>query len=187
MPRYKLSFCTFINPLSNQGSSSVPEFFRVMSRQFTEHEWSVIRGAGSEWEQLAMFYRHWALKESFIKAIGTGLGFNLQRAEFHLTAEPITEGKVCSRTTLELDEEVEEGWIFEESLLDQDHQVAVALGTVVGSAPSPAFTGPSSCFTLLSFSELISMATPILEEDTSYWESFQKKAVSLERQGGTHR
>ncbi|XP_041655563.1 L-aminoadipate-semialdehyde dehydrogenase-phosphopantetheinyl transferase isoform X2 [Cheilinus undulatus] len=110
------------------GSSSVPEFFRIMTRQFTAYEWSVIQSAGSEHEQLAAFYRHWALKESFIKAIGTGLGFNLQRVEFHLTSESLTQGRALRRTKMHLDEEEEEDWIFEENLLDADHHVAVALG-----------------------------------------------------------
>ncbi|XP_026225224.1 L-aminoadipate-semialdehyde dehydrogenase-phosphopantetheinyl transferase isoform X2 [Anabas testudineus] len=41
------------------GSSSVPEFFRIMTRQFTANEWRVIQSAGSERRQLAAFYRHW--------------------------------------------------------------------------------------------------------------------------------
>lgn len=45
--------------LQTPGSSSVPEFFRIMSRHFTAHEWSTIHSAGSEEEQLAAFYRHW--------------------------------------------------------------------------------------------------------------------------------
>lgn len=51
-----LSLQTDLDPA---GSSSVPEFFRVMTRQFTAHEWSVIQSAGSEVRQLAAFYRHW--------------------------------------------------------------------------------------------------------------------------------
>lgn len=37
----------------------MPEFFRIMTRQFTAHEWSVIQSSGSEYQQLAAFYRHW--------------------------------------------------------------------------------------------------------------------------------
>ncbi|KAJ0063409.1 hypothetical protein NL108_002720, partial [Boleophthalmus pectinirostris] len=110
------------------GSSSVPEFFRIMTRQFTPYEWSVIQSAGSEHQQLAAFYRHWALKESFIKAIGTGLGFNLQRVEFHLSPEPPTQALPVRLTTMHLDEEEQGDWVFEECLLDEDHHVAVALG-----------------------------------------------------------
>lgn len=56
----------FVNPClfkwfvpQTLGSGSVPEFFRIMSRQFTAHEWSAIHSAGSEEQQLATFYRHW--------------------------------------------------------------------------------------------------------------------------------
>ncbi|XP_067364712.1 L-aminoadipate-semialdehyde dehydrogenase-phosphopantetheinyl transferase isoform X2 [Channa argus] len=118
------------------GSSSVSEFFRIMTRQFTAYEWSIIQSAGSEHQQLAAFYRHWALKESFIKAIGTGLGFNLQRVEFHLSTEPLTLGRVLRQTKMHLDEEEEENWLFEESLLDADHHIAVALG--LADIPGPS-------------------------------------------------
>lgn len=56
-----------------------------------------------------------ALKESFIKAIGTGLGFNLQRLEFHLSPEPPTQDRVLRQTRMYLDEEEETDWTFEVS------------------------------------------------------------------------
>ncbi|XP_029922065.1 L-aminoadipate-semialdehyde dehydrogenase-phosphopantetheinyl transferase [Myripristis murdjan] len=170
------------------GSTSVSEFFRIMTRQFTEHEWSVIQSAGSERQQLAAFYRHWALKESFIKAIGTGLGFNLQRVEFHLSSEPVTQERALRQTKMHLDEEEEEDWIFEESLLDADHHVAVALGPPdkAGAGPPLSSLPPPSTFTLLSFSDLISSASPLTEEDPAYWDSFSRKAIAPERQSDTH-
>lgn len=161
------------------GSSSVPEFFRIMTRQFTPFEWSVIQSAGSEHQQLAAFYRHWALKESFIKAIGTGLGFNLQRVEFHLSPAPLSQGQPVRLTTMHLDEEEEVDWLFEECLLDADHHVAVALGP--DSAPLPASLPVPCPFTLLSFSDLIASALPLTEEDPSYWESFKMKAEDPQR------
>ncbi|KAM6946009.1 L-aminoadipate-semialdehyde dehydrogenase-phosphopantetheinyl transferase [Aplochiton taeniatus] len=170
------------------GSKSVPEFFRIMTRQFTEYEWSVIRGAGSERQRLSMFYRHWALKESFIKAIGTGLGFNLLRAEFHLTPEPVTEDQVQVGTRMHLDEEEAGDWVFEETLLDKDHHVSVALGPPERPAPTTttASPSPSPSFALLSFSDLIGLATPLNEEDSDCWESFQRKEQAPERPMKTH-
>ncbi|XP_072317997.1 L-aminoadipate-semialdehyde dehydrogenase-phosphopantetheinyl transferase [Eucyclogobius newberryi] len=166
------------------GSSSVSEFFRIMTRQFTPYEWSVIQSAGSEHQQLATFYRHWALKESFIKAIGTGLGFNLQRAEFHLSPGPLTQGQLARHTTMHLDEEAQDDWVFEECLLDEDHHVAVALGA--DSPPSPATPPPPRPFTLLTFSDLIGPASPLTDEDPSYWESFSTKADGPQRQRDVH-
>ncbi|XP_061781987.1 L-aminoadipate-semialdehyde dehydrogenase-phosphopantetheinyl transferase [Nerophis lumbriciformis] len=170
---------------SMPGSSTVPEFFRVMTRQFTPHEWHAILSAGSEHRQLAMFYRHWALKESFIKAIGTGLGFNLQRAEFHLSSEVPTQTSVLCGTRMHLDEEEDHDWVFEESLLDEDHHVAVALGPM----KTPRSTHPTSyvpAFTQLSFTDLIASASPLTEEDPAYWESFQAKAEAPLRQRLAH-
>ena len=60
-----------------------------------------------------------ALKESFIKAIGTGLGFNLQRVEFHLSSGPLTQGRALCQTKMHLDEEEEEDWVFEVSLFEE--------------------------------------------------------------------
>ncbi|XP_041797230.1 L-aminoadipate-semialdehyde dehydrogenase-phosphopantetheinyl transferase [Chelmon rostratus] len=170
------------------GSSSVPEFFRIMTRQFTAHEWSVIQSAGSEHRQLAAFYRHWALKESFIKAIGTGLGFNLQRVEFHLSSEPLAQGRALRQTKMHLDEEEEEDWMFEETLLDADHHVAVALGPAdkPDSAPLRPSLPPPTTFTLLSFTDLIASASPLTEEDPAYWDSFAMKAEAPQRQRDTH-
>lgn len=162
------------------GSSSVADFFRIMARQFTAYEWSVIRSAGSERQQLAAFYRHWALKESFIKAIGTGLGFNLQRVEFHLSPETLAGSQPVRQTTMHLDEEEQDDWAFEECLLDDDHHVAVALGAE--SSPLPARLPPPRPFAVLSFSDLIGSAAPLTDEDPSYWESFSAKADGPQRQ-----
>ncbi|KFO76284.1 L-aminoadipate-semialdehyde dehydrogenase-phosphopantetheinyl transferase, partial [Cuculus canorus] len=95
------------------GSSSIPSFFHIMKRQFTEAEWDVIKSMSNEWMQLDMFHRHWALKESFLKAIGVGIGFNLQRIEFHVSPLELEIGKVYKETKMLLDGDKEEDWIFE--------------------------------------------------------------------------
>ncbi|XP_021236241.1 L-aminoadipate-semialdehyde dehydrogenase-phosphopantetheinyl transferase isoform X2 [Numida meleagris] len=114
------------------GSSSIPNFFRIMKRQFTEAEWHVIKSMNNEWMQLDMFHRHWALKESFLKAIGVGIGFNLQRIEFHVSPLQMEIGKVYNETQMLLDGEKEEEWTFEETRLDDCHHIAVALGKQEG-------------------------------------------------------
>ncbi|XP_053543401.1 L-aminoadipate-semialdehyde dehydrogenase-phosphopantetheinyl transferase [Ictalurus punctatus] len=160
------------------GSSSVQDFFHVMKRQFTDFEWCTITSAQSDWDQLHLFYRHWALKESFIKAIGSGLGFNLQRVEFHILPNQMQEGRVFCQTKMHLDEEEDEDWTFEECLLDEHHHVAVALGKPDGSVANDAGNpgeAASVGFTVLSFDELMEEATPLSDEDPAYWESFRRK------------
>ncbi|TRY81532.1 hypothetical protein DNTS_005816 [Danionella cerebrum] len=177
---------TDVMKTTRPGSSSVQEFFRIMNRQFTELEWTRIQAAESDWERLHCFYRHWALKESFIKAIGTGLGFDLQRVEFHITPTQMREGQVYRQTQMYLDDEKEEDWAFEESLLDKDHHVAVALGKSEACSyrenSGKVCEAPPLLFTLLSFSDLVSQATPLLVEDSTYWEEFQKKKEAPLRQ-----
>uniref|UniRef100_A0A8C2X3W4 L-aminoadipate-semialdehyde dehydrogenase-phosphopantetheinyl transferase n=1 Tax=Cyclopterus lumpus TaxID=8103 RepID=A0A8C2X3W4_CYCLU len=176
-----------IMKITMPGSSSVPEFFRIMTRQFTAYEWSVIQSGGLVHQQLAAFYRHWALKESFIKAIGTGLGFNLQRVEFHLSSEPLTQKYALRQTKMHLDEEEDDDWVFEETLLDTDHHVAVALGPADSAVrPLRPCLPPPTSFTLLSFSDLIASASPLTEEDPACWDSFKMKAEAPQRQKETH-
>ncbi|XP_015482451.1 L-aminoadipate-semialdehyde dehydrogenase-phosphopantetheinyl transferase isoform X1 [Parus major] len=134
------------------GSSSIPNFFHIMKRQFTETEWDVIKSMSNEWMQLDMFYRHWALKESFLKAIGVGIGFNLQRIEFNVSPLQLEIGKVYKETKMLLDGEKEEEWTFEETRLDDHHHVAVALGKQEGfvQKDSEAEVHPSSRSHLLN-------------------------------------
>lgn len=165
------------------GSGSVQEFFRLMKRQFTDVEWKTIRTAESDWDQLHMFYRHWALKESFIKAIGSGLSFDLQRVEFHPLPYHMQEGSVYSQTTMHLDQEEESNWTFEECLLDEHHHIAVAVEKAAENSNASSFKkAVPPPFTLLTFNELIAKATPLSDEDPLYWESFRKKQEAPERQ-----
>ena len=71
------------DPRFAENDSKILEFFRIMKRQFTTEEWSQICSENAKLsDQAANFFRFWTLKESFVKAIGHGLGFNLQRLSF---------------------------------------------------------------------------------------------------------
>uniref|UniRef100_A0A8C9FEM5 L-aminoadipate-semialdehyde dehydrogenase-phosphopantetheinyl transferase n=1 Tax=Pavo cristatus TaxID=9049 RepID=A0A8C9FEM5_PAVCR len=161
------------------GSSSIPDFFRIMKRQFTETEWHVIKSMNNEWMQLDMFHRHWALKESFLKAIGVGIGFNLQRIEFNVSPLQMEIGKVYNETQMLLDGEKEEEWTFEETRLDDDHHIAVALGKQEGFGQQHtdvcSMQHHRPQFTLLTFEDLVAPGIPITPEDSAYWDNFCSK------------
>ncbi|NWR72588.1 ADPPT transferase, partial [Centropus unirufus] len=168
------------------GSSSIPSFFRIMKRQFTEAEWDVIKSMSSERMQLDMFHRHWALKESFLKAVGVGIGFNLQRIEFHVSPLKLEIGKVYKETKMLLDGEKEEEWIFEEARLDDHHHVAVALGKQDGFGQKKSnvcsMEPNQPQFTLLTFEDLVASGIPVAPEDSSYWDNFCSKQESPVKQ-----
>uniref|UniRef100_A0A8C0F3K8 L-aminoadipate-semialdehyde dehydrogenase-phosphopantetheinyl transferase n=1 Tax=Bubo bubo TaxID=30461 RepID=A0A8C0F3K8_BUBBB len=161
------------------GNASIPNFFRIMERQFTETEWCVIKSMSNEWMQLDMFHRHWALKESFLKAIGVGIGFNLQRIEFNVSPLQLEVGKVYKETKMLLDGDKEEEWIFEETLLDDHHHVAVALGKQEGFAQKHSdvcsMERNQPQFTLLTFEDLVASGIPITPEDSACWDNFCSK------------
>ncbi|XP_042648501.1 L-aminoadipate-semialdehyde dehydrogenase-phosphopantetheinyl transferase isoform X2 [Tyto alba] len=135
------------------GSSSIPNFFRIMERQFTETEWGVIKSMSNEWMQLDMFYRHWALKESFLKAIGVGIGFNLQRIEFNVYPLQLEIGKVYKETKMLLDGDKEEDWTFEVCSMEPNQPQ----------------------FTLLTFEDLVASGIPVTPEDPACWDNFFSK------------
>ncbi|XP_014673350.1 PREDICTED: L-aminoadipate-semialdehyde dehydrogenase-phosphopantetheinyl transferase-like [Priapulus caudatus] len=80
------------------GIKGLKDFFRLMRRQYTDHEWVTILKNPDEQEQLCAFYRLWCLKESYIKAVGIGIGFELKRMEFHIYSPEVPIGQVILDT-----------------------------------------------------------------------------------------
>ncbi|XP_076184321.1 L-aminoadipate-semialdehyde dehydrogenase-phosphopantetheinyl transferase isoform X1 [Aptenodytes patagonicus] len=173
------------------GSSSIPNFFRIMKRQFTETEWGVIKSMSNEWMQLDMFHRHWALKESFLKAVGVGIGFNLQRIEFNVSPLQLEIGKMYKETKMLLDGDKEEEWMFEETRLDDHHHVAVALGKQEGFGQKHSdvcsMEPNQPQFTLLTFEDLVASGIPVTPEDSAYWDNFCCKQESPVKQNSHSR
>lgn len=61
----------------------------VVKRAFSDAEKALIDGV-DESEKDLLFFRLWTLKESYIKAIGIGLAYPLDEAEFILDGDKIT-------------------------------------------------------------------------------------------------
>ena len=60
---------------------------RVLNTKFSDIEKNYIRNRYNDVERLTAFYRLWCLKESYVKAIGEGMGFDLKRLEFMVTSD----------------------------------------------------------------------------------------------------
>jgi phosphopantetheinyl transferase len=74
-----------------------------------------------------MFCRHWCLKESYVNTTGTGIAVGLQKISFRVKTSDLRIGAEVTDTELYVNGTRLEDWNFEESLLDENHCVTVAL------------------------------------------------------------
>jgi len=87
--------------------------------------------SAQEMSQLRQFYKHWALKESYIKAVGIGLGFELSRAEFRY----LNEDREARNAVMYIDGVLQKQWSFTIHEPDPEHCVVVALGPLAEATP----------------------------------------------------
>lgn len=147
-----------------KGGKQLCEFFRIMNRQFTTSEWQTIN-KGDDNERIKMFTRLWCLKESYVKATGTGLNLDLQKINFQIKHKNLCPNEIIDNTILYVDGEKVD-WEFHEMLLDDEHCVAVA---IKGSNLTKIY------FTELNIAQLLEKGLPLLEEDIQYCNSYLNK------------
>ncbi|NXT08501.1 ADPPT transferase, partial [Prunella fulvescens] len=147
-------------------------------------------------EQENILFRYCALKESFLKAIGVGIGFNLQRIEFNVSPLQLEIGKVVSLHSM---------WCLyrekEKSYLKAFHDFLCNLKktSVVKIAIKVKFKGQADWqvvhsmepnqlqFTLLTFEDLVASGIPVTPEDSAYWDNFCSKQEGPVRQSSHSR
>lgn len=179
-------------------SGTVPDFFRLMTKQYTTAEWADIRARPTEDHQLNMFYRYWCLKEGYIKAVGIGLGMDLQRLSF--LSDPALDkaevGEVVGAgATMMVDGRMRPDFSFEQCFVDEHHLVAVATGpfseampahqdlyrqrgmdvATAGTTPLDPADLPTRTFEILDFAALTAPATVAPVPDEDYWAKFAPK------------
>lgn len=113
-----------VMPVTDRRVERTEEFFRLMRRQFTDSEWEKIRSEPSEELQLRSFFRHWCLKESYVKAVGTGLNLDLRTIQFNIQTD-LTPHTSVNNTKVSLSGVEDPTWRFWESDLS-NHLVSVA-------------------------------------------------------------
>ena len=128
----------------DRSDEKIQEFFRIMTKQFTESEWNQIKcsSPSSQTKSLATFFRFWTLKESFVKADGEGLAWDLQRLSFQVIQQSFDDTNVICDSELSIDRQHMKNWHFQESLLDPDHWVSTALKnpqSLTSSSSAPRF------------------------------------------------
>ncbi|XP_028050848.1 L-aminoadipate-semialdehyde dehydrogenase-phosphopantetheinyl transferase [Monomorium pharaonis] len=148
--------------LDYNGNKNVPDYFRLMNKHFSTAEWEEIKDSSkSEAEQMSMFYRHWALKESYVKALGVGVFVDLGSIDFRTNSE-LSEDLITTDTILCING-IKQNWLFEEILLDSRHCVAVAL-----QENDNALGLHSTTFEMLNYDKLMAHAVQLFPIDPQY-------------------
>ena len=107
-------------------NTTLNEWFHTMRNCYTAAEWGVINHHDhSDEQRLEAFYLHWCLKESYIKAIGIGLGMDLLSFEFR-NVYPISPEN--TRITVLVHGKVQRNWSFRVYRLPHKHLAACATG-----------------------------------------------------------
>lgn len=156
-----------------EGGRALNDFFGLMQRTFTPNEWQFIRSRNTEREQAAAFMRHWCLKESYVKNIGVGITIDLQSINFRVNTDNLSMDKIIRNTEVTFESIEQSNWLFEESLLDDDHCVAVAVKN-----PSTEYIELSQnelLFEMIDFERLMRNAKPLLPIDLEYCRNIHGK------------
>ncbi|RDD39385.1 L-aminoadipate-semialdehyde dehydrogenase-phosphopantetheinyl transferase, partial [Trichoplax sp. H2] len=132
------------------GKEDLDQFFYTMRKQFTDYEWRSIRKFFTEEEQLEAFYRHWCLKESYVKALGIGIANDLRAFEFHPQEDDVPEKHLVAVALRPRDS-------IDDSSTNTKENIAAPLVT-------------------LSFQDLVSSAVPFNVVDDNYWNKFSVKS-----------
>lgn len=149
---------------------NIQEYFRVMNRQCADKEWETIKCEPDELSQIKMFYRHWCLKESYVKALGVGVTINLRNLCFKLETRRLKQNEIVRTTELQVSGE-KMPWVFEESLLNEEHCVAVALRKKDLNANDEGVV-----FKHLDLNELMLNCAPVIKEDDEFCRRFFRKS-----------
>lgn len=152
------------------GGKPLTEFFRLMTRNFSDDEWKQIKSFNSNIGKLEAFMRNWCLKESYVKNIGTGITVDLGKLNFIISTPDLCSNKVIVDTKLKVDGQLLGNFVFEESLIGNEHCVAVSLQNL----PADKQHQPIP-FELIQFEELIRNATPLTPVDENYCVEVLKK------------
>ena len=96
-------------------------FFKHMSYCFTDLEWKLIYSYNDKILQYKEFYKLWTMKESYLKAIGIGIGYELKNVEFLQVKDQQYQVKSYDKNYTHLDKT----WYIETIDIDHEHIISI--------------------------------------------------------------
>lgn len=137
-----------LRPIAQDGGLSA--YLRCFEDNFAPQEWAVINQiSSSDTSRLTEFYRHWTMKEAYIKALGLGLSYDLQRVRFEYIAASNADNTTA---TVYIDDIADNDWFIELKTIGS-YIICVALGPALSLDAQLAST--SCTFTTLTLADII--------------------------------
>ncbi|KER33549.1 hypothetical protein T265_00656 [Opisthorchis viverrini] len=144
---------------------SAHSFITKLKSVLSPEELNLILSQTTEGEQMRYFYRHWCLKEAYLKAVGCGIRLPLSTVQCTLcpSGEPSVS---CS-----FDDFASGYWKFEEHSLPGGHLAATAWFRPTPHTPF----NEAPCFTEVDFTGLIEGLTRFTDAPEEAWLAFSSK------------
>ena len=165
--------------LNNPRNESIESLTNLLRNEFTKNEYDfILNKTKDEKTRFCHFYRLWCLKESYVKWLGFGIGFQLSRLNFCIKTDEFDKNnlqQVLSDTKLELDNKlVDDKLRLDEQLIylpDNEQQlITLCLSNTHNCQP----------FVELSIDEIFKGCTPLDENqqgDEKWWKNFAIKPL----------
>ena len=155
---------------------------RVMLKAFTKKEREFVESKLSIKEKLEAFYRLWTLKESYLKAVGTGIRVELSSIEFiiHNNNLVVNNHDINCNTGLYVNSNKRIDCSFYEQTLDEFYLTSICLvnekNEKISDDSRENFELKTQSFTEISVDEILKVASKSNDKSiNSYWNSYLKK------------
>lgn len=168
--------------VKKQSRQELDRFLELMSkREFLPQEWETVTSVSDDRQKCINFTRLWCLKECFIKSIGLGLTFKLDRICFQPSEQfryNLNPGQIRSNLLLDtkvlIDGQPTSHWIFMETALDSEHLVAIGYHDDQHEL-QPSLLATEEPFAELDIRSLIESVTTIRKNSEPEWAIFSSK------------
>jgi 4'-phosphopantetheinyl transferase len=159
---------------------SIESTTNLLRREFAKDEYDfILKQTTDEKKRFRHFHRLWCLKESYVKWLGIGIGFNLSSMNFRIKTDefdPANPNQVLSDTLLELNNKPTDDKLrFDEQIIylsDNEQQIlTVCVSKEIDCQP----------FIELTIEEILKGCTPLdinTPAEDKWWDNFHRKKRS---------
>lgn len=175
-----------VTKIISKSGKELARFLDLMKRrEFTSAEWETVEEVAEDRQKCVNFTRLWCLKESYIKAIGLGLSFRMNRIDFRFPEEhkyqlsmKALKGGLVSDTIVLLDGTMATDWRFHLTALDDEHMVGLAYKF---ETPNRFHLEAGDLFEELPVWSIVKSLDPMAVSSEDDWDLFCQRSIKTMR------